>query len=214
MRIAHLFPRLRRDNPADSTAAALDRLHSQLTNLARQSGRLDPVLERQARIRLERMVDQLAEILRQELSFTQTETWRTVYEAILSGCQTKRYLSVALIEHEDYWQDQPGLASLDTVAARIAECTRCPLCEGRTTSVPGEGDPDARLMLVGEGPGQQEDATGRPFVGAAGGLLDSILSAIEIPRERVFIANVVKCRPPKNRTPLPDEQAACLPRLV
>ena len=70
-------------------------------------------VERQARIRLERMGDQLDEILRQELSFTQTETWRTVYEAILSACQSRRYLSVALIEHEDYWQDQPGLASLE-----------------------------------------------------------------------------------------------------
>ncbi len=106
-----------------------------------------------------------------------------------------------------------GLASLEAVAQAVAGCRKCPLCEGRTRTVPGEGDPAARLMLVGEGPGQTEDETGRPFVGAAGALLDSILSAIEIPRERVFIANVVKCRPPKNRTPLPEEQEACLPYL-
>ena len=99
------------------------------------------------------------------------------------------------------------------VAAMVAGCRRCPLCEGRTRTVPGEGDPAARLMLVGEGPGQKEDETGRPFVGAAGGLLDDILSAIEIPRAQVFIANVVKCRPPRNRTPLPEEQEACLPYL-
>jgi DNA polymerase len=106
-----------------------------------------------------------------------------------------------------------GLESLAAVAGVVASCRKCPLCEGRTHTVPGEGDPAARLMLVGEGPGQTEDETGRPFVGAAGNLLDSILTAIEIPRERVFIANVVKCRPPRNRTPLPEEQEACLPYL-
>lgn len=109
--------------------------------------------------------------------------------------------------------DVAGFASLAEVAVAVATCRRCRLCESRTHTVPGEGDPSARLMLVGEGPGQTEDETGRPFVGAAGGLLDSILAAIEIPRERVFIANVVKCRPPKNRTPLPEEQEACLPYL-
>ena len=108
-----LFPRFRRAKPADSTAAAIGRLQSQLTKLAGQTGRLDQILERQARLRLERMSEQLDELLRHELSFTQTETWRTVYESILSACQTKRYLSVALVEHEDYWQDQPGLASLE-----------------------------------------------------------------------------------------------------
>jgi DNA polymerase len=79
--------------------------------------------------------------------------------------------------------------------------------------VPGEGNPQARLMLVGEGPGATEDATGRPFVGQAGQLLDSILQAIEVPRETVYITNIVKCRPPQNRKPLPDEIAACIPYL-
>ena len=106
-----------------------------------------------------------------------------------------------------------GLDTLDAVAARVAGCTKCPLCKGRRNTVPGEGDPHARLMLVGEGPGATEDETGRPFVGAAGELLTQILGAIGIPRESVFIANIVKCRPPQNRKPLPDEAAACLPYL-
>ncbi len=103
--------------------------------------------------------------------------------------------------------------SLAEVAEVIARCTQCPLCAGRTKTVPGEGAPTARLMLVGEGPGETEDLTGRPFVGRAGELLDKILESIEAPRASVFIANVVKCRPPRNRTPLPDERAACLPYL-
>ena len=103
--------------------------------------------------------------------------------------------------------------SLAEVAEVIAGCIQCPLCAGRTKTVPGEGAPAARLMLVGEGPGETEDLTGRPFVGRAGELLDKILESIEAPRASVFIANVVKCRPPRNRTPLPDERAACLPYL-
>lgn len=106
-----------------------------------------------------------------------------------------------------------ALESLEQVAARIAGCTRCPLAKGRTNTVPGEGHPSAELMLVGEGPGAKEDETGRPFVGAAGELLTQILHSIGIARESVFIANVVKCRPPQNRKPLPDESAACLPYL-
>lgn len=106
-----------------------------------------------------------------------------------------------------------GLASLDAIAGEVAGCTKCPLCRGRTHAVPGEGDPAAGLMVVGEGPGEQEDLSGRPFVGRAGELLDKILDSIETPRGSVFIANVVKCRPPRNRAPLPDERAACLPYL-
>jgi len=105
------------------------------------------------------------------------------------------------------------LGSLEAIAARVAECTRCGLAQSRKRTVPGEGNPNAQLMLVGEGPGATEDETGRPFVGAAGELLTQILGSIGIPRESVFIANVVKCRPPQNRKPLPDEAAACLPYL-
>ncbi|TFG46286.1 MAG: uracil-DNA glycosylase [Gemmatimonadales bacterium] len=95
----------------------------------------------------------------------------------------------------------------------MASCTRCSLAQSRKNTVPGEGNPAADLMLVGEGPGATEDETGRPFVGAAGELLTQILGSIGIPRESVFIANVVKCRPPQNRKPLPDESTACLPYL-
>jgi DNA polymerase len=105
------------------------------------------------------------------------------------------------------------LDSLAAVAAMIRDCRKCALCGGRTNTVPGEGNPEARLMLVGEGPGATEDQTGRPFVGQAGALLDQILASIELPRESVYIANIVKCRPPQNRKPLPDEATACLPYL-
>ena len=106
-----------------------------------------------------------------------------------------------------------SLTTLDAVAERIRTTHCCGLCAHRTNAVPGEGNPDARLMLIGEGPGATEDATGRPFVGQAGKLLNDILEAIEVPRETVYITNVVKCRPPQNRKPLPDEIASCIPYL-
>lgn len=105
------------------------------------------------------------------------------------------------------------LATLEAVAAVIRGCRKCALCEKRTNTVPGEGDPDARLVVVGEGPGQTEDETGRPFVGRGGELLDKILLSIDVPRAKAYILNIVKCRPPQNRTPLPDEMAACAPYL-
>jgi len=104
-------------------------------------------------------------------------------------------------------------ASLDALAALVATCTKCRLCEGRRHTVPGEGPRDARLVVVGEGPGRVEDQTGRPFVGPAGELLTKILAAIDLRRDHVFICNVVKCRPPENRVPQYDEIAACVPYL-
>ena len=100
--------------------------------------------------------------------------------------------------------------TLAEIAAAVAGCTRCRLCEKRTNPVPGEGNPNADLMFIGEGPGAEEDATGRPFVGAAGQLLDKMINAMTFQREDVFIANIVKCRPPGNRAPAPDEAAACI----
>jgi len=91
----------------------------------------------------------------------------------------------------------------------VAGCRRCRLCEGRNRTVFGAGDPRARLMFVGEGPGAEEDRTGLPFVGRAGELLTKIIQAIELERRQVYIANIVKCRPPGNREPQPDEVAAC-----
>lgn len=103
--------------------------------------------------------------------------------------------------------------SWPTLMEQIGGCTACGLCRGRTHVVPGEGDLHARLMLIGEGPGEQEDLQGRPFVGPAGQLLERMLAAIGLAREQVYIANAVKCRPPHNRVPTPEETAACLPYL-
>lgn len=103
--------------------------------------------------------------------------------------------------------------SWPTLMEQIGGCTACSLCRGRTHVVPGEGDLHARLMLIGEGPGEQEDLQGRPFVGPAGQLLERMLAAIGLAREQVYIANAVKCRPPHNRVPTPEETAACLPYL-
>ena len=104
-------------------------------------------------------------------------------------------------------------AALEAIATEVRACTRCRLHEGRTKAVPGEGDPDTEVVFVGEGPGFNEDREGRPFVGRAGGLLVQLLGSIGWQRDDVFITNVVKCRPPDNRDPQPDEIAACAPFL-
>ncbi len=96
---------------------------------------------------------------------------------------------------------------------RCLACRNCPLCETRKHVVFGTGDPHAELMFVGEGPGATEDEQGLPFVGRAGQLLDDMLEMIDLDRSRVYIANIVKCRPPQNRDPLGEEQAACMPWL-
>jgi DNA polymerase len=95
----------------------------------------------------------------------------------------------------------------------VRGCTRCRLCETRTNTVFGEGDPDAKIMFIGEGPGQTEDQTGRPFVGRAGEKLNEMIRAMGLTREQVYIQNIVKCRPPGNREPAPDEVATCTPYL-
>ncbi len=98
---------------------------------------------------------------------------------------------------------------LPQIAYAVHNCTRCALHQGRTRAVPGEGPANAAVMFIGEGPGFNEDKQGRPFVGAAGKFLEELLHGIGFKREDVFIANVVKCRPPNNRDPEPDELAAC-----
>ena len=100
-------------------------------------------------------------------------------------------------------------AALSALRERVAGCRRCLLAAGRTHTVFGEGASAPRLVVVGEAPGAEEDRSGRPFVGASGRLLTKMLAAIGLAREDVFIANVLKCRPPDNRTPRPDEVAAC-----
>ena len=104
-------------------------------------------------------------------------------------------------------------ATLDELDSRIHNCTKCPLHKGRTNFVFGSGNPNADVVVVGEGPGAEEDKQGLPFVGRAGQLLTDILSAIQFTREEVYICNIVKCRPPGNRAPLPDEMNACIPYL-
>jgi len=120
------------------------------------------------------------------------------HKLILSGkknVMTEKYKS--LKEHEE----------------AIKDCNNCRLCEGRTNFVYGTGDPNADVMFIGEGPGREEDLKGEPFVGRAGQLLNKILAAIDFKREDVYIANVVKCRPPNNRDPQPDEMETCMPHL-
>lgn len=105
------------------------------------------------------------------------------------------------------------MSELEVLAAEIAKCTQCLLHQGRTKAVPGEGAENADIMFIGEAPGFHEDQQGRPFVGAAGKFLDELLDSINLKREQVFIANVIKCRPPGNRDPLPEEMEACKPFL-
>jgi uracil-DNA glycosylase family 4 len=107
----------------------------------------------------------------------------------------------------------PGGETLEEIRSEILACRRCPLCSGRKNVVFGVGNPRARLLFVGEGPGEEEDRQGEPFVGAAGRRLTRWIGRIGLTRQDVYIANIVKCRPPGNRAPLPEEAAACLPYL-
>ena len=121
--------------------------------------------------------------------------------------------------------DQPGFTAPtlkpDEKRARLVAlnenevrgCTKCRLCETRTQTVFGEGDGEAKIFFIGEGPGENEDLTGRPFVGRAGEMLNKWIGAMGLTREQVYIANIVKCRPPNNRVPAPDEVATCTPYL-
>ena len=113
--------------------------------------------------------------------------------------------------------DEPGqstMITLEDVRKELGDCKRCKLHRGRKTIVFGEGNERATLMLIGEGPGYDEDVQGRPFVGKAGQLLTKILQSINLPREEVYIANIIKCRPPQNRNPEPDEIQSCTPFLM
>ncbi len=108
---------------------------------------------------------------------------------------------------------KPGEVSLDEIRAAMGDCHLCGLGETRTNLVFGVGNPHARVMFIGEGPGRNEDLQGEPFVGAAGHKLDSLLSIAGLTRDEVYIANVIKCRPPGNRNPRPEEIEACAPFL-
>jgi len=106
------------------------------------------------------------------------------------------------------------VSALQELVTRISSCPDCDLCKTRTRSVPGEGPENAEILLVGEGPGFHEDQQGRPFVGQAGKFLEELLASVGLERNDVYITNVVKCRPPNNRDPLPDEVEACRKHLV
>lgn len=108
----------------------------------------------------------------------------------------------------------PMSPALEAIRTEIGDCTRCGLCQGRSNIVFGVGNPHADLMFIGEGPGADEDRLGEPFVGRAGKLLDKIIAAMGMRREDVYINNIVMCRPPKNRAPLPSEADACMPFLL
>ncbi len=104
-------------------------------------------------------------------------------------------------------------AQMQAIAAAVSNCENCPLSKTRGSSVLGEGNINSQIMFIGEGPGQEEDRQGRPFVGPAGQLLDKMLQSVGLDRTKVYIANIVKCRPPQNRVPEEEEAQACLPYL-
>ena len=106
------------------------------------------------------------------------------------------------------------MEAMDKLQRECLSCRDCPLCQGRHNVVFGVGDPESELMFIGEGPGEQEDLQGIPFVGPAGQLLDNMLRMIDLDRSKVYIANIVKCRPPRNRDPRDEEQDACYPWLA
>jgi len=110
-------------------------------------------------------------------------------------------------------EGRPAVDSLALVSDEVRRCTNCPLSMTRTCAVPGEGPPDAAVLIIGEGPGRNEDLLGRPFVGAAGKQLDGLLKCAGLNRDDVYITNVVKCRPPENRRPTDSEADACGPYL-
>lgn len=118
-----------------------------------------------------------------------------------------------MLEIPGYPSPAPGQVPLEAIRAELGDCHRCPLWETRTHIVFGDGDPHARVMIIGEAPGKNEDLQGVPFVGAAGKKLDALLEIANLRRDEVYIANVLKCRPPSNRDPRPEEIAECSPFL-
>ena len=146
--------------------------------------------------------------------------------AVEELCQTFRYLSETgcrgfdcskeSLEIVESWGHKEAFSheTLEAIRIDLGECRRCRLSESRKNIVFGAGDPHARLVFVGEGPGYDEDQKGEPFIGAAGRLLTKIIEAIKYTREQVYICNIIKCRPPGNRNPMPDEIEACFPFLM
>jgi uracil-DNA glycosylase len=141
------------------------------------------------------------------------EDWKQ--RAALPGAAPTAICAATVIKEAPVMSSEGSVSSdsWESVAAEVAACTRCELAQCRKNTVFGVGDRRARWLVVGEAPGADEDEKGEPFVGRAGGLLNSMLRGIGLLREQVFIANVLKCRPPGNRDPKPEEVAQCLPYL-
>jgi DNA polymerase len=136
-------------------------------------------------------------------------------EQFLAGFAVKGKQDIPTHEmrHEDRMPGAEAVAELEKLAKEVCQCRKCDLGSLRTNAVPGEGSAAARIMFVGEAPGADEDAQGRPFVGRAGQLLDKIIAACGLKRGDVFIGNILKCRPPENRDPRPDEIINCMPYI-
>jgi uracil-DNA glycosylase len=153
-------------------------------------------------------------------------SYKNDFDTAIEGlCETLRFLSQTGCSGFDcskeslnimgFWGHKQTRSpeTLEAIRMDLGECRRCQLSESRKNIVFGAGDPHARLVFVGEGPGYDEDQKGEPFIGAAGGLLTKIIEAIKYTRDQVYICNIIKCRPPGNRNPLPNEIKACLPFL-
>ena len=145
------------------------------------------------------------------MSAPETDIWTTAERYLTQ--QKEIYGDLLYRDAAVQEAQSPDSGNLFAFEKTVQDCTRCALASNRTRVVFGNGSPHARLMIIGEGPGEDEDKAGLPFVGKAGQLLEKMLAAIEFTREEVFIANIVKCRPPGNRNPSTDEIEACLPYL-
>lgn len=144
-----------------------------------------------------------------------TEAGETLRYLAASGCRgvAGKPETISILRKWEGIKTDPMTETLEDIRRDLGDCRRCKLCEGRTHIVFGEGDATARLVFVGEGPGSDEDRQGRPFVGRAGKLLTDIIRAMGLQRESVYICNIIKCRPPRNRNPETDEIRACVPFL-
>ena len=153
-------------------------------------------------------------VMEKDIDITKAARQHLEMEEFFTGGFTIRAkTSEPKLQQRDNAASANAVAGLEKIADEVRQCRKCDLGSLRTNAVPGEGNPNARILFVGEGPGADEDAQGRPFVGRAGKLLDKIIAACGLKRSDVFIANIVKCRPPENREPRADEIINCFPYL-
>ncbi len=152
-----------------------------------------------------------------ETQLSPAEAYREILQDVACQIEYMMHMGILGIELKKDKPEKPAdiTRTLEQVRLDLGDCTRCGLSRGRTNIVFGEGNPQSRVVLVGEAPGGEEDKQGRPFVGKAGELLTKIIeNGMDIPRKDVYICNVIKCRPPDNRDPQPEEVAACEPFLL